>query len=285
MEKLGDRSPDRMAETTSPTATDGDRPFAAESRRYILRVCGPRVPARVIERAVADVAAVSGAGRRPPGPGTLGRIRAALRDAALTEAERSAGRLGTRLRRLAALHVRCASVPALLRQRASGELPAAEVVALYKRLDRCPFCAELTGRLDAAEWHLQQELGRAPRPDATAPPRASRRVAVDRPLARPLPAPPRSPASGSRVAVAAAAVVVLLGGGAFAVTRTAGSEADGPSVITPISRHALSRLPAIAPVAAGSALPGRDGLILGAPAPSLLATGPPPSAAVAVLGR
>ncbi|MGI8801810.1 MAG: hypothetical protein ACR2KV_06500, partial [Solirubrobacteraceae bacterium] len=165
MEKLGDRSPERIGEIAQQTESGVSWPerCAAESRAYLIRVCGPMVAGPVIERALRDVARLAGGGTRPPSAPVVGRIRATVWEAALDATERSAAGLGERLRRLTGLRVGCTKLPALLRDRAAGRLSPGDVEALERRLERCPDCAGLTRRLDAADWHLEQALSRPAR--------------------------------------------------------------------------------------------------------------------------
>jgi hypothetical protein len=215
VETLADRRRDQTAETTSrPPASGG--PWAvlclAESRAYLVRVCGPDVSPAAVDRALAEVGGLIGDGAGSPGPEAVETIRRTLRDAALDQVVRSDHRTIARLRRLSSPHVRCGRVPGLLRKRATGGLSAAELRYLYGRLDRCPQCAGLTGRLDAAEWTLRQALGRTARPGGTpapasgtaraagvpAPPaRAPTASAAPKPTGPPAAKPTRAPATAS----------------------------------------------------------------------------------------
>ncbi len=158
METLGERNRERTGQTPPPSevVTPWATGFVEESSAYIRRVCGPHVPGAVVEAAVADVARICRDG--PPTAGALGRVRDILRAAALDEAERATRRPGARLGRLARRGRGCVDVPGLLRERAYGRLSTSELVSLYQRLDCCPDCAQLTGRFDGAEWHLQRAL-------------------------------------------------------------------------------------------------------------------------------
>ncbi|MCA1690051.1 MAG: hypothetical protein LC720_06335 [Actinobacteria bacterium] len=251
-----------------------------EARAYVVGVCGPGVSAGVVERAQAEVAR-AGEGRGPGSPEAVASVREALRDVALGEAERVATGLGRRLRRLAHRRVGCAKVPGMLRDRAAGRLSARDVHVLYHQLDHCHECAQLTGRLDAAEWHLHYALtrpvdalepriaGPPPRP-RQAPPPAATPAAPPAPVGQPVPtgaAAPPVPVGATAPPDPGAAAPPVPGGATARpdpqATPVAGPDREAPPSIPPDRRPPADRhAPPVGPpngrAADPSDLPGRS---------------------------
>ncbi|MGI8802743.1 MAG: hypothetical protein ACR2KV_11315, partial [Solirubrobacteraceae bacterium] len=159
----------------------------AELAGYVKRVVGPGATPPVVERVVSEIAA-------PADLDDAALERA--RDATLREVERVAASARRRLARLAKLRFGCGAVPGMLAARGSGRTTSADAARLHRHLDRCPDCAELTRRFDAAEWQLHSGPASAPsgvRPQAgwraatLPPPRRATAAPTGTHPARPLP--------------------------------------------------------------------------------------------------
>jgi hypothetical protein len=123
-------------------------------REYVAGVCGPDAPARILEDALARIAAVAESVLPPPEE----KVRNAARQAAIGEVTRSTKRSGTWLRHALRGHPGHGKVPELLGRRAAGQMSTPDVRRLYAAVDRCAECGLLAARLEAAEWHLKLAL-------------------------------------------------------------------------------------------------------------------------------
>jgi hypothetical protein len=163
-----ERSDEHLAELTAPAV-----------RYYVVRVCGPHAPSKVVERALARIAGAKG---RPPTNSTpTERVRDAAREAALAEAARRPRLIGTRLRHVGRGCLSSTRVPELLRRRAAGAITERDLARLDGALARCPACRKLAAGVEAAEYDLKVALAKllvepvgkdahpAPRPRRTPP--------------------------------------------------------------------------------------------------------------------
>lgn len=84
------------------------------------------------------------------------------RDAAIDLLRHTKRPASSKVRHLARGRMRFRHVPLLLRERAEATISAADLDRLYGHLDRCPECADVARRFEAAEWHLHEALSELP---------------------------------------------------------------------------------------------------------------------------
>jgi hypothetical protein len=188
-----------------PPAGTGDPRHATLIRSYLADLVGLERSAERSELAIDELAAI---GR--PAAADVHRV---ARRAGLDVLDAEVGSVGWRLGGIARGSAKCPGTTRRLRARADGVISTGELHEFYRHVAKCPRCAAVAGRFEAAEWQLQVELaaGRPPRIEAPPPDDGIVSAARITPSGR-LPASPAWKPRRWLQALVVAAVGIVVGG-------------------------------------------------------------------------
>jgi hypothetical protein len=219
-----------------PAAWPGPR-HAVAARSYLDRLLGPERSAPAIQRAQGELATLTGG----PGPADVAAARGLIQRAGFDALDAEARTVRRRILGVVSGHPNCTRIAGRLRRRADGQMPAAELYAFYRHLDRCERCATIAGCFDAAQWQLQVDLA-AFRPQPARSPQAGEPDMPGDGMS-PAPAPATASTRRRRLPALLLALAAVLIAGVILLTGGSGAESPHGPPFAPGAQSVVIRAP------------------------------------------